>query len=137
MSTLNGLIWSRCDIAPTYSLMPHFQRTLIRERWDRVRPNVQKKKENENTGKGENENAGKGEAGEKTSRPILERLECCPSVVVRRAERNKEREIQCFKSGLVSVSRGGLIHLMIVESLFTASLHFCLLVASFFFSPIS
>ena len=33
MSTLDGLIWSRCSIALTCPARSHFQRTQSRERW--------------------------------------------------------------------------------------------------------
>ena len=33
MSTLDGLIWSRCSIALSFPARSHFQRTQIRERW--------------------------------------------------------------------------------------------------------
>ena len=33
MSTLDGLIWSRCSIALTCPARSHFQRTKIRKRW--------------------------------------------------------------------------------------------------------
>ena len=54
-------------------------------------------------------------------------------------EREREREIQCFETDLISINRGGRMRLMVLESLFTASRHFGLSVclASFFFSSIS
>ena len=50
-------------------------------------------------------------------------------------KQDRNREIQCFTSSLVN--RGVRIHLIILESLFTASFHFGLSMPSSFFSPIS
>ena len=52
-------------------------------------------------------------------------------------ERERDPNVQCLKSSLVSVSRGGRIYCMILESLSTTSHHFILTIASSFFSPIS
>ena len=83
MSTLNGSIWSRCSIAPTYPSRSHFLCTLNEGRRGQVRINVAAHQEKE-----KNEKTGKREAGEdrKQSNNFKEAA-CCSSGVVQRAAR--------------------------------------------------
>ena len=51
-------------------------------------------------------------------------------------EREREREIQLFKSGFVCVNAGGRVHLVLLDSSYTPLRHFTLTMASSYFSPI-
>ena len=58
MSILNGPIWSKCSIAPTYPFRSHFQRALSRERrcqgWDeRCRSSIEEYRQERHKRRGE------------------------------------------------------------------------------------
>ena len=80
MGTLNGSIWSKCSIALTCTIRSHFQHTLNRERWARVRMNVAAHQEKEKT------KMSKRKAGEERRQATdFKEAVCCPSAVVQGA----------------------------------------------------